>query len=508
MQALLPLLLLTAPTAAPPVAPGPITSVAIARSIDDLKATVAHLAGPLGQPDLIKQFNDVVDPLKGLDRSKPLGVFVRWPSTKTFPDLHNLVIFAILRDEKALLESCRAQGFKVVSRPREGAELQLPIGIVVRLRFAHGRVYASLSERNLQDLPAAETLSFPAKERAVLMVRLWPERARTPVYRMLDRELRPLFEEILKSEGANEIDPALRTQMGQIFRIFPQIWAEIVTWFSEITLSLGVDTGSDQVHFDLTVTPRPGTAPARLAKYLGKARGSFAPLVGDANLAIVVALPPMEEAVDEKALVSLPPSIQAAVPARYQDFVLKLAQTLILTLGNDGVDAALLTYPDSASVGVAKVRKGRKLDHLVRDTYRRIPTSERKALPFLLNHERIGDTRVHRLTVMKESMLIAVREDLLAIVDDDNIGRKRLGKILSTKLMPASQPGPYARVDIRGDLLLSDESSQKAFQKRAPKVDLDKVFLRMQFEGGSALRLRVQMHTHMLTLLRIVAESQ
>src|SRR5262249_49941241 len=112
----LPLVLL-APAAAPPVPRGPVVGVAVVRSADDLRAAAAYRKAPLGEASPALADQPVLDGLKGLDRSQPLGAFVRWPGVKDHPDASDLVAFAGVADRQAFLQSCRARGYTVATLP-------------------------------------------------------------------------------------------------------------------------------------------------------------------------------------------------------------------------------------------------------------------------------------------------------------------------------------------------------------------------------------------------------
>jgi hypothetical protein len=59
------------------------------------------------------------------------------------------------------------------------------------------------------------------------------------------------------------------------------------------------------------------------------------------------------------------------------------------------------------------------------------------------------------------------------------------------------------RIESRGGWFSTDPEFWMKFRKEAPGTEPSALYAQLHLEGGSCLRLKVRMHTHMLTALRL-----
>jgi hypothetical protein len=170
-------------------------------------------------------------------------------------------------------------------------------------------------------------------------------------------------------------------------------------------------------------------------------------------------------------------------------------------LAQNGVNAAVLVYPDESWLAALDVRQGRKLDGLVRDLYRTASSSDRKSVKVRFNQERIGTARVHQIGLGEETILLALRDDLVVAGEIGTPVRKQFEALLLGKVPPEEEGGPFVRVEARGPYFSGDEKLRQRLAREAPGTDPASLYARLHLEGGSSLTLKVRMHTQALRAL-------
>lgn len=500
-------LLLLSPKAAPPITEGPLVAVASVKSLDELHQALTYLAKPLDQPDLPKEAAALLDPFRGIDRAKPAGVYARWPSHKDYPDLQNLVFFAPLQDEKALFDSCRAQGYKVVALPDGLHRVDVALGLGVTLRLAHGRVYASLSRRALEALPAPEDVTLPFFAKAVVQARLWPARVSDSVGLALQRNFVPLAEAFLDTEEAKALGPDVLNQSREGYRVLPRAVSSFCAEFSHSDVTLTLDRTSHDLGLDLALQPRPGSNLRELADYLARARSQLASVARDSAFAVRLTVPPPLKPLAEKDLEQLQAGVAGFLPPEHREVVSKLIDVVVTTFTQDGLDCGGWWDAKGSGLAAVRVRQGRKLDQLFRDFYRALPAEDRKAVPVQFNVDRIGTARVHRLTMDPEFARLALREDLVVLADDE-ASKELLPKVLTAKLTPTAERGCVARLDLTAEWFLSQEAARKEFLKQVPGGQPSRIGASLRFDADTTLRLRLNLHRDMLIAFGLWGETE
>src|SRR5262249_10776441 len=285
---------------------------------------------------------------------------------------------------------------------------------------------------------------------------------------------------------------------------------ELQQQLREVSLTLTVDRQQHRLAGELDLSPKPGSSLAGFFQYAGTARSRFQSLGQRAGLSLFVHFPPasskaswmrdLQEKVFEKFSEQLDP--------RYLEIFPPVMDFLASTLAADGLDAFLSfsrapAGADSLVLFGLKVQKGRKLDHLLRDTYRGLPTAERSGIAVAWNHARHANACIHRLKVPAddEDACVAIRDDVVFL----GIGKQPLRGVQQgldhfgpAQVAPVTTP--LLQFDLAPAAFLSEEQYVKALPKGAA-VDREKVRLRLSLQGGTRLRLRVETHSHVLPLL-------
>jgi hypothetical protein len=510
MTSLLPVLLLTLPAAAPPVPSAhadPPSAVVVVRSLDELVANASYLGGPLGMKEETGKLKSMLDVLAGLDRSRPAGLYVRWPWYRQHPDADDVVAFARVLDEKQFLASCRLLG--TLTPAGAYHQLTLSDGDRVFLRLAGGRVYVADAPEGLRSLPPEDVLTFPREETGILLARAWPRKARglIELMRPTVRQGAAMLKGLMPT-----LNPEARTQMDQSIEVMAGGLGTLIgVEIGELNLRIRIDREKDDLDVQFTVQPNTELEHGFLAgacRYLGQARGRFTPLLRDTAFAVQVIFPVAGKPVKEANLPSVPNELLDFIPLRYQDVSRKMCEAVMATLMQDGLNAAFLMYPDSTNLFAIKFRQGRKLDFMVRDLYRGASAAERKSIRLKLNQDRVGSTRIHQIQDDDKTLHLAVRDDLIVIGTVESPGKKHLHALLTAPLTPEEPPGPFLRIESRGGWFATDPELWKKFRKEAPRTEPSALHAHLHLEGGSCLRLKVRMHTHMLTALRLLAGDE
>jgi hypothetical protein len=503
MTSLLPLLLLTIPTAEPPAPPAPEdppAAVVVVRSVDELAASATYLGGPLDSKEEVGKFKLLIDTLVGLDRTRPAGLAVRWPADKVSPDAEDLVGFAAVKDEKLLLAACALHGTVAPVGPLH--QLTLRDGTRLFLRMERGRIYAAARPEALRSLPAEDVLSFPRDEEGTLLARAWPAKARG-----LPALVKPLVQQWADlTRQVPGLDPGSHAQMKTGIEGAARGLLPLINEIQELNLRIRIDRDKDDLDLQFAVLPTPGMDRGFLSgacRYFGQARGRFTPLLADTAFAVQVVFPVAGPSGNETALPPIPPGLLDFIPPRYQDVGSKAFQAIFATLSQDGLNAAYLRYPDSTGLLAVKARQGRKLDVLVRDLYRGASAAERKAVHLRLNQDRVGGARIHHLQLKGQPLHLALRDDLLVAGAVESTGKQHWQALLKASLAPEEPAGPFLRIESRGPWFKTDADFWKKFRTEAPRTEPAALHARLHLEGGSCLRLKVRLHTHMLTALRL-----
>src|SRR5439155_480465 len=170
---------------------------------------------------------------------------------------------------------------------------------------------------------------------------------------------------------------------------------------------------------------------------------------------------------------------------------LTLVPALTKTMAADGLGACVIAISGSSPTNPAvllalKVRDGRKLDLMLRDLVRDLPAAEKKQLGIRWNHARHGTARIHKFRVAgeKDSMLLAIRDDLVMVGEDTTEGLKALKDALDKPVKASSTPTPALHIEANSGWFLADEETAQAFRKAVPGADPASLKARLTMKGG------------------------
>jgi hypothetical protein len=505
--------------AAPAGRPAVVVHVA---SINSLLEDARYLAQMAGKEEEARQAEKMVQKqtggkaLEGVDLTKPLGLYGTLE-----PDLPDsrAVLLVPVADEKAFLGMLGRFGLK----PEEGKgglyQLDLPrVRLPGWLRFANGYAYATVGNPRALDpagLPDPGSL-LPAAERGTASVTVnidrIPEEHKNFALSFLENQIA-----LHKSkEEPNE------TETGKAFRqaALDDLSNRLKNMFNDgarAVLRLNVDREAGDLNLELAVAGKPGSKMARTIADLGKAPGLGAALLsGDSAMNVVahVALPenlrkPLDAMIDE--------AVRKGLEKEKDEAKRKMAEPMLRalrpTLSAGELDAGFnLRGPNADGVytlvmGV-KVRGGKEVEKAVLDALENAPAQERGKVK--LNVAKAGDVSIHRAEPDKKGAL-AEGVDLgdnpmfFAFRDDAILLAGGAGGLEAIKVAAAARPKPGKLVQVEmamGRMAKAMAREQKSAPDVAAKVftgaDKDADKLRVTLEGGSALRLSLNMKAKLL----------
>jgi hypothetical protein len=500
-----------------------------AKSADVLLANFRHFAQLVGHADAVKKLDAFLalvgeKSLDALDRKRPLGMYVLWPDRigkledLTFP----FVFFVPVSDEKRFLELLPKLGGKLDKEDGDMHRLLLDGAVPVALRFANGHAYFATEPKWLhgkEKLPAPGAFLPSGEQEEPLIACLRFDQIPKGGGELIDalvaplKTLLPLFvDEGKKKPGETEEQYKQRLHSAAAIKQMPDFLKKGATWTvaetRAVTLRLDVDPTKHQLALDLTVTPRPGGELESWGVYFEEARSRFGPLTEKAAAGLLIHFPRSKNVKDGAAVAdNFDSPLRDFLKGRDHDLVMKLLEVLFSTLGVDGIDVGVVGFlgpKDETAVLIGlKVQNGRKLDQVLRDSYKDLSAEDKKEIPIDFNHDRHGTARIHRLRSpddKEEAFYLAIRDDVV-FGTWGKLGLTNLKTALDDfgKKEPAASP--LLRVRAGSKWLLADQDLRKVLEKDLSAQDLEKLHAELRLQGGKEIRVHVRMSNHLLRAL-------
>jgi hypothetical protein len=532
MKAIPELLILFAGLTWPAAAQSQIAVVA-SRSFERLLADFKFLAPLVGQEDWPKQLESFLKltaegkPLAGVDMKRPFGVYLNWPDQNA-----DLAIFRIpavgfipVTDQHQFLELIKQFQCKVNKSARDTFRISLPGALPeMYFRFANRYAYAAFEPGSIQgNLPEPATFLPSAVSKSTLAFTLrseqFPSDFGQAVQRFIDETLRPILKRIdeeaqITLGQLTESDPKYK-ELSALVHDFttgglPLALTKAVTGLieetKEISWTIELDQIKNQLTMDLAVVPRPSKELCKFIQYVGSARSRFSYVNKESALGLVVHVPWPQgvAALPESALANVLELMRAS-DLKVRQAISKGLPILLATLPVDGFDFCLVVrYPkigDEATLVMGlKVQNGRKLDHLLRDVLKDLPTLQKKEWAIQGNYDRHGDARIHKFKPpfgKKDAVaFLAFRHDVV-FLGAGNDSLRAIKDALDGLGNTTPPPSPLLQFDVSRLLLLEFELFDKdkpftaAAQKSLAGTDKERGRVRISLQGGNDLRLRV-----------------
>jgi hypothetical protein len=512
-----------------------------------LKMPFVKKLGLLAEAD--KVIREVNDPKNGIDLQRPFGLYMDWSATAG--DIGEPVFFVPVTDEQKFLKAADREGFKVHPPRKELHRLSQKGKTVAYLRFQKQTAYLAAKADLLRgQLPDPKELVPPLGTRCLATVRVnllaFPRQGRDQFLAAMKKEFKP--------------DPQEKGESTAVYRaglIFQRRFAD---WFvrlcqgtREIVLNFEIDPKADRLALDLALVPQPNGPLAASFKQLGAAGSQFNPLVRQADTGLCARLPLPREWTAIFRTVALDELAQM-FRSRHRALGRRLIDALLPTLEAGVLDVGVATdFSDSSPFGGLlagiRLRKGRQLEHVLRDAFKDLSAAERFMFLLRWNHARFGKVKIHQVRLRSRyhrvDIYLAVTDEVLYVSPslkrltgalgrprktpppDPALIRLELGHTSITvgcvfALMAARDPGSalaLARAIGRGDGPTAQAGMKKFFATPAAKrlhgllhqffkgVPESKVRLRLTVRGGAALHLRLDVTTQLLGLIPVMLEA-
>jgi hypothetical protein len=493
-------------------------AVVSVRSVEDLLANARELATLSREQERFQTVEAFLHlqtkDLDGVDRQRPLGVYMVWPEKNGAPAFEHpeeILVVPIVEEKRFLDLLERLQG-----KPRkEGLRYRvtLPGFPEYFFRFAHRCVYASTRADLLEGkLPDPATL-WPARASmhsvtATIHVNQFP----AGWVAALDRIAQTFQGSIPGPVGqvpqptGTVAAPLPRRSLNKLGNDFSEALgtevADLATQTHEITLDLDLDRKQHQLTLNLIVLPGSHTNLEAVIASFARARSVFGYLAQPGVFVFYKHFPPPRD-LRETGLARLLPNIARSLfGIEENEVVRKVTDILYTTMDQDGLDVCLVGRPERLMTGDGvpgflgvKVRKGRQIDHLLRDLVKDLPAAERKQLTVRWNVDRHAGARIHHFQQEgSEPFDLTIREDVL-FLSKGSEGLRVVKEALDGFGKSPPAPTPAVR------LSWPPEQSARKVGLATTGFDPNGDFVQMTVQGGKDLHLHLGVDLRQLPYL-------
>jgi hypothetical protein len=523
------------------------------KSVDAALADLRYLARCAGQsPKFVDDSLQTLiggKGLKGVDTRAPLGLYGDDPAT--------LVFFIPITDAKQFLELLKQSGVKVApTRLKEVYDVTvLPFGSA-RLRFAHQYAFISADQNFLKAELLNPRLLVPEDRKDSLVtythrVDRLGSAQRKQIYESLEEAFKASKEFLPRESYSQYLARLVQTKKQKDF--MRSVFDEI----REFSAHLQIDQKQHLLVLEAALVPQPKTRLVERLRSLATVKSSFHRLGEGGGLRLTGHLPLAEEFPLDGSGIALEELMWCALPSD-RARLRRIGKVLEPILTPDRLDCGAALYPDGHFVAGLTIRDGRKTEHQVRDLVKDLSTADKSEFSLKWNHSRVGNARLHRLTVAtdpeshvaeplkgpvgpafafvgqgplpllsvlhvkaepRRALYFCLREEVLLVSSNPKLIQQALDDLGKPPL-----EGPTFRLELTGHaiawlsrelgpILEADKDTAKiakpvvaALEKGWHKLDRDKVHLRLSLRGGATLRLRLELSTDLLQIVPALEE--
>jgi hypothetical protein len=499
------------PRAAEPKSAGP-TVVLRVKSLDGILDDFAYVARAAGKEEEAKQLQKMVlaqagaKGLKGIDRTKPLGLYATVGKTAGESTAVGLIPVA---DEDAILAlldnlNLKAEkgddGLYTVTSDKSPAP--------VYFRFANGYAYVTVQNKDALDkagLPAPGEV-LPAGENALLSLTAHLDRVPEPLKKLFLEQMQDKVDEGKKQRDPMETD-AQHAVKEETADELAGVIAAVVKDGRALEARIDVDRTADELVAELSLDALPKTDLAGTIHNLAGVKSLFAGLAGrhaafdvQARLAVPQrGLKVLGEALDEQARKELLKETDKAKREQGE----KLLKALLPTFKAGELDVGVSIRGPAADktytvVGGMKVKDGEGINKAVRDLVAGLPEDKRKEVHF--DAAKAGSVAIHKVDVSDPDAktrdafgpnaegYFAFRPDALVFA----VGGNALAAVKEAVALEPKPGAPFL-LDMElarmAPLMEHDNPGAVKAAEDAFRTGRDADRLHIGLEGGKALRL-------------------
>jgi hypothetical protein len=381
------------------------------KSLDGLLEDASYLAKAVGKEEEAKQFEKMITAqagekgLKGLDRTRPLGLY---GTVGQFGFDSTAVALIPIKDEDAVLGLLENLNLKA-EKGDDGVYKVQPDMSPVPIYFRFANRYAYVTAQNKDALDKANLKApgdiLPATEKALLSLTFRIDRVPEGMREQGLKEFQKKVDEEKDKREPSETD-AQHQFKKEIVGQTSDFVTSLVNEGRAIQARIEVDRQKNELVVEASLDAQPGSKLAGMLEHLGQRESLFAGLrAGQPAFTLLThcsvpaqVLKPLGDALDEAVKEGLAKEKDKAKREQGE----KVAKALLPTLKSGDLDlGAVIRGPSDAKtyalVGGLKVKEGESLEKTVRQLVESQPEDKRKIVHF--DAAKVGEVSVHRVDV-------------------------------------------------------------------------------------------------------------
>lgn len=512
--------------------PNPVqaqTAVVRVKSVDALFDTAKYLAKMAGQEAPAAQLEGMLGlvtggkGLAGIDRKRPAGVYANLLAGGAQP----VIVFVPVSDRDQLVDLLRALNVKIEGDGDSLIELKPQTGDTSYLRFDKDYAFASprldLLQGQLPDLG-----QFPPLPDDGTLADAHLD------IRQLPYEFRQLGLAALRKQAADQLEKESSRKPGEseaahrgrlaASRYFTERGLRLLEELHGIHAALKVDPKSDRATLDVGIDVNPKSEVGRSIEQFGQSKSAFTAFSHEAAVHGLFSVP---VAIELQSLLrtgfrdEFQKTIDKESDPRKRELGAKLQNVLDRAVFPERYDiASALRGPleDGQYVILLgmRVSSARDLEAALIDIAKEFPPPADQ-MTIQIDHARLGPTAIHKLRFKefndrtaerlygRSELYLAYRDEIVIAAFGEH-GTDVLRQVLDDLQRPTESGTSPIQLDLRlsriGPLAL-DEAGRKFRDVVADysKTNADRDNIRLSLGGGTALKLRLELDTHLLQLI-------
>ncbi|HQR08266.1 MAG TPA: hypothetical protein PLN21_15670 [Gemmatales bacterium] len=493
-------------------------------SVDGMMDTAKYGLTMAGKKDLADQLDSLLEAftqakgLKGIDRKKPMGAYLKkFPTNPTTPPL---VLYVPITDEKDFLDLLDT--FNITpSKPENGIRsVEIPFtGQRAYLLFKGNYAYVSLDEEELKNPvdPAKIFARFPANALFHMHLGLGD----------IPKEMKEKFlAEVDKNIAKDKAKKPEESDAEYQFRLAGMNYTRsalehLVMEAQGLSFSVLLDKGQHLLSVDTLLTATPGSRLQLEMQALNNSKSQFAGVIDAAPASLIY-----HGALSDQVRKDLDTFLDKVVKAAIADeksimkkaIAEKIFQVIEPTLKSKTYDVAFSVRSGGdkeplTGLGALRVVNGKQLEELVKGLIVEMKEKERKAIQ--IDADKIGDVNIHLINIPTDDkgakeMVEAFGEAKIAIAFHNEAIVVGLGKnsvdevkrvVSSINKTGGMNPPPMqVLVHVKPFTRFSKEAAvRKAFETIFTTPGSDAIKFTMT--GGDQLRWKAEVSTQFLKLI-------
>jgi hypothetical protein len=513
-------LLAVLPGSAASQAQEPVLVVTV-RSGDDLLSAFRYFASLTGQKARVKEVDDFLKTAAGgkglgsvFHMNRPLGLYALWSARGKGLD-HPVFVLPVA-DDKAVLPLLRRHLLVPVSVGDGVYRVSSLQFSTWYLRLASGHLYLAHDAGLIRGkLPAPAAVLSPPADNALLSATLHVPRIPEKALAALQRELeQALVSDNRKEAGESPAGYRLRMAENEHRR---KLCKGLLRENQALTLSVQLDPKRRDLRADLTLKPVPGSSLAQEIQRLGDCTGFFHDLGGPNVLGRISLSLHLPKALSFKSdLENLRQLVVQTVSPAGKTVMRNLLRALGPTLSSEELDVGVaLVRSEEVGYGFIagfKIYHARRLEHALRDGLKNMSRFERTLYGVTWNHFRHEGIRIHSTSAPAQGdervfVYFALHKDVLLVSNDRKLLTQALDDHGKARRTRKSAAEVTMDLDFVRSIPVISEAPSRLENYGRPllawmfpgqdvadfKVALRMGALRLQLDGGSNLRLRLEL---------------